>query len=78
MLKVRIINPDEVVFDGEAVYILAPTEHGMIGIMPGHTPYYGELQKGDLIVHTTEEKTWPIESGLLKVRADEVTILIGL
>lgn len=78
MLKVTVINPDEVVFEGEADYILAPTPHGAIGIMPGHTPYYGELSKGDLVIHTTEEKTWPIEAGLLKVRADEVTILIGL
>jgi len=78
MLKVKIINPDEIVFDGEAEYVLAPTAHGMIGIMTGHTPYYGELLKGDLSIHTPEEKTWPIESGLLKVRGDEVTILIGL
>jgi F-type H+-transporting ATPase subunit epsilon len=78
VLKIRLINPEEIVFDGEATYVLAPTKHGTIGIMPGHTPFYGELTKGDLIIFTTEEKTWPIEAGLLKVRADEVTILIGL
>lgn len=77
-LQVRVINPDEIVFEGEADYVLAPGVKGMLGIMPSHTPYFGELLKGTIIIQGKEEKTFEIESGLIKVRADEVTLLIGI
>ncbi|CAN5129989.1 hypothetical protein BH11PAT4_BH11PAT4_1240 [soil metagenome] len=77
-LQVTIINPDEVLFTGEVEYILAPTTKGTVGILPNHTPMFAELKAGELILHGKEEKTYPIDAGLLKVRADVVTILVGL
>lgn len=77
-LQITIINPDEIVYQGEGDYVLAPTKHGTAGILPGHTPMFAELTKGDLVLAGRENKTIPIEAGLLKVRADTVTILIGL
>ncbi len=77
-LQVTVINPDEVLFEGEVEYILAPTPKGTVGILPNHTPMFAELRPGEVILHGTEEKKYTIDAGLLKVRADEVTILIGL
>lgn len=77
-LKVKVIQPDRVVFEGEAPYVLAPGRHGNLGIMPGHTPMFAELTKGDLYIAGEKEELLAIESGILKVHSDEVTILIGL
>lgn len=77
-LKVKIIDPNKVVFDGEAEYVLAPGKKVTLGIMPGHTPMFAELGAGDLYVAGADEQVLQIDSGMLKVRGDEVTILIGL
>jgi F-type H+-transporting ATPase subunit epsilon len=77
-LQVTVINPDQVVFEGEVDYILAPTPKGTVGILPNHTPMFAELRPGEVILHGKENTTYTIEAGLLKVRADVVTILIGL
>ena len=37
MLKVKIIHPDKLLFEGEAEYVVAPGVTGALGIMPGHT-----------------------------------------
>lgn len=78
MLKVRVINPEEIVFEGEASYVLAPGTSGHLGIFPSHAPLYAELTAGELVIHGSEEKAITIERGILRVRSDELTILIGL
>jgi F-type H+-transporting ATPase subunit epsilon len=78
MLRVKIINPDELVFEGETEFIVAPGEHGDLGVMPGHTPMFAELKHGTIHLSKPAEQSFDIEAGILKVRADEVTILIGL
>jgi len=77
-LKVKIVNPEELVFEGEADMVFAPGIHGTLGIMPSHTPFYAELLPGEIELAGSEAKTFPLESGIIKVRNDEVTILIGL
>ena len=77
MLKVRIINPDAIVYDGDAEYVLVPTPKGDIGLMPGHTPLFTELIKGTMYLKNEKEELMAVESGILKIREDIVTILIG-
>jgi F0F1-type ATP synthase epsilon subunit len=77
MITFRIIHPDKVLMEGEAEYILAPSRHGNLGIFEGHAPMFAELIKGDLIIKKDKEETLPIESGILKIQADKVVILVS-
>jgi F-type H+-transporting ATPase subunit epsilon len=77
-LHVKIIDPNKVVFEGETEYVMAPGKQGALGIMPNHTPMFAELVKGDLYIAYPSEQVIPIDSGILKVRGDDVIILIGL
>lgn len=77
-IHIKIIDPNKVVFEGETEYVLAPGRKGTIGIMPSHTPMFAELIKGDLYIAQPNEQVLPIDSGILKVRGDDVVILIGL
>ena len=78
-LKLRVINPNTVVFDGEVEHIMAPGTRGTLGILPGHTPFFAELVKGQVIVTSQgKDQVFEMEAGFIKVRADEVTVLIGL
>lgn len=75
-LVVQVIHPDKILYRGKAEFILAPSRKGTLGIMPGHTPMFAELVRGDLYIGGEKEQLISLESGILKVRADEVTILI--
>lgn len=78
LLKVKVINPKKVIFEGEASFVLAPGKQGSLGIMPQHTALYAELVAGDLVIESDAPQTIPIERGIIKVRNDVVTVLIGL
>jgi F-type H+-transporting ATPase subunit epsilon len=77
-LHVKIIDPNKVVFEGESEYVLAPGRQGTLGIMANHTPMFAELIAGDLYIAKPNEQVLNIDSGILKVRGDDVLILIGL
>jgi F-type H+-transporting ATPase subunit epsilon len=77
-VKVKIVDPNKILFEGEADYIMAPGKHSTLGILPGHTPMFAELVAGDLYIAGANEQVFQIQSGILKVRADEITILIGI
>ena len=78
-LKVRIINPDQILYEGEADYLMIPSKHGMLGLMPSHTPMFAEIRTGDIHmkVGTGAEQTFPVISGVAKIKDNEVMILIG-
>ncbi len=78
MLHVKILHPDRLVFEGEAEYIIAPGAQGDLGIMQGHTRMYAELITGEIHIQGPEPQTLPIESGILRIKGDNVTILVGL
>jgi F-type H+-transporting ATPase subunit epsilon len=75
-LAVRIINPNKILYEGKAEYVLAPSKKGVLGIMPSHTPMFAELVAGEIFIGGEREQVVPLVEGILKVRADEVTILI--
>lgn len=76
MLKVKIVDPNQIVFEGEAEFVSAPSIHGNLGILPMHTPFFAELTSGDILIKTEKEQLYAIASGIIKVRDDEVTILV--
>lgn len=77
VLKVKVIHPDKVLFEGEAQLVVAPGEENDLGIFPGHTPMFAGLKKGDIYVKGETEEVFPVESGILHVRDDELVILIS-
>ena len=38
MLKVSVISPERVLFEGEAASVVAPAFDGEVGILTGHAP----------------------------------------
>jgi F-type H+-transporting ATPase subunit epsilon len=75
-LKVKVIDPNSLIFEGEADYVLAPGPFGSLGLMPGHTAMFAELTKGEVYVKGEQEKLVAIESGIVKIKNDEATLLI--
>ncbi len=71
-LDVKIINPDHILFEGTAEYVLAPGVKGMIGILPGHVPMFAELIHGEIYIKGEIEEIVALESGILNVKSDVV------
>ena len=74
-----IVNPDKVLFEGQVKKMLIPGSYQRLAILPNHTPFYGELKKGsiNIITSSDDSKDVDIEGGLIRVRMNKVSILVG-
>ena len=78
LLKVRIIDPKQILFEGEVSHLLVPSAKGMLGIFPSHTPLYAEITAGTIELSGSTTQTFEVKAGITKVRKDSVTLLIGI
>jgi F-type H+-transporting ATPase subunit epsilon len=74
-----IASPDQVIFDGDAVKLLAPGLFQDLAILPDHTPLYAQLQPGRLNLEIPDGSRlhFDILGGILRVRANRVSIVTG-
>lgn len=77
-IKVRIITPSMVAFEGTVKEIRAPGFHGEFGVLDGHEQYLTVSTPGRVTIYGDEEKSWIIGSGFIEVGADLVTVLTDL
>ena len=75
-LKVNIVTPDGPVVETEANMIIATTETGQMGILPGHIAMVAPLQIGALRIKKDDStETVAVHGGFIEVRPDVVTVL---
>ena len=75
-IKVNIVTPDGPVFETEANMIIAVTETGEIGILPGHIAMVAPLQIGALRLKKDDSTEHiAVHGGFIEVRPDVVTVL---
>ncbi len=76
-LKVRVVSPDKIVFEGEASAVVAPAWDGQVGIMPSHAPMLSLLGSGKLSIERVGggSDSFHVAGGVLKVERDQVTLL---
>lgn len=74
-----IVTPDEVIFEDIVTRIIAPGSTMDLAILPNHTPLYAQLKKGSIEVKLKSEETknFSIESGILRVKNNQATIIMG-
>ncbi|WP_432363710.1 F0F1 ATP synthase subunit epsilon [Sporosarcina sp. UB5] len=75
-LKVNIVTPDGPVSETEANMVIATTEIGEIGILPGHIAMVAPLQIGALRLKKDNSTVHvAVHGGFIEVRPDVVTVL---
>ncbi|WP_251968110.1 F0F1 ATP synthase subunit epsilon [Parabacteroides sp. AD58] len=74
-MKVRIITPEKVLFEGESESVTFPGINGSFDVLPHHAPLITALQKG-IIRYLVNGKEYeqPIDSGFVKIENDIVTV----
>jgi F-type H+-transporting ATPase subunit epsilon len=76
-LRVRVVSPEKIVYQGEAGGLVAPAWDGMVGILPGHAPMIVLLGMGELTIDRVGggAEEYHVAGGVLKVEKNEVVIL---
>ncbi len=75
-IKVNIVTPDGPVSETEAEMVIAATEFGEIGVLPGHIAMVAPLQIGALrLKNGNSTVNVAVHGGFIEVRPDVVTIL---
>ena len=75
-LKINIVTPDGPVVETEANMIIAITEAGEMGILPGHIAMVAPLQIGALRIKMGDStEVVAVHGGFIEIRPEVVTVL---
>ena len=79
MLKLKVVSPERVEFDGEVESVLVPGSLGSFEILTDHAPIISLLDKGKVEYATPEGKKqlW-ILGGFVEVKKNEVSLCVEL
>jgi len=76
-MKVVIAKVGENLYDGEATSVTLPGVNGEMTVLKNHEPLITTLKAGTIVVRTEgNEKTFAIESGVLEIRHEGVTVIL--
>jgi F-type H+-transporting ATPase subunit epsilon len=73
MLKVSVISPEAVLFEGEVSSVTAPAFDGEVGILTGHAAMVTTLGSG--VLRLGDGKKFAVEGGFLQVADNEVRVV---
>ena len=73
MLKLKIVSPEKIEFDGEGTQIIVPGSQGQFEILTNHAPIISTLQKG---VVTYDGNELEILGGFVSVQQNVVSLCV--
>ncbi len=77
MLKLKIVSPEKVVFQGEVESVLVPGTLGSFEILNDHAPIISSLEVGKVEYTTPEGKqTMDIQGGFVEVKKNDVSLCV--
>ena len=75
MLKVSVISPEAVLFEGETDSVVAPAYDGVIGILTGHAPLMALLGEGQLRLGGGSGRRFNVSGGFMQVFNNDVRVV---
>ncbi len=76
-LRLKIISPEKVEFDGDVESVLVPGTLGQFEILENHAPIISSLEKGIVEYGTAEgKKSMEIKAGFVSVKKNEVSVCV--
>lgn len=73
MLKLKIVSPERIEFDGDVERVVVPGTQGQFEILNDHAPIISTLQKGVVVY---DDKELPILGGFVEVQKNIVSLCI--
>lgn len=79
MLKLRIIAPDRLVFEGEVESVTLPGTVGSFTVLNNHAPIISSLEKGKIVYKGTDGLSEiSVKSGFAEVKSNILSICVEL
>ena len=75
MLKVSVISPEAVLFEGDADSVVAPAYDGEVGILTGHAPLMALLGDGELRLGGGSGRHFKVSGGFMQVLNNLVRVV---
>jgi F-type H+-transporting ATPase subunit epsilon len=75
MLKVSVISPEAVLYEGTTDTVVAPAHDGEVGILTGHAPMMTLLGKGVLRLGGAGGQQFNVDGGFLQVVDNTVRVV---
>jgi len=74
-----IVDPDKLVYEGDAMRVFLPGKVAELAILPEHTPLYTELTAGTIKAEDQSGKVseFKLDGGVAKMQNNELHVLIG-
>ncbi|MFN6338176.1 MAG: ATP synthase F1 subunit epsilon [Cyanobacteriota bacterium] len=77
-LTLRVLAPDQSVFDGLVDEVILPSSTGQLGVLTGHVSMLTALDSGVLRLREGSDwKTIALMGGFAEVQANDVTVLVN-
>lgn len=75
MIRVSVISPERVLYEGEVDSVVAPAFDGDVGVLTGHAPMMTLLGRGVLRLNGGIGMRFRVEGGFLQVADNEVRVV---
>jgi F-type H+-transporting ATPase subunit epsilon len=76
-MKVKIISPEKVIYEGESTLLQLPGIDGLFEILNNHAPIISVLDKGTIrLVTKDNELSFDIKSGVVECSSNNIQILV--
>ena len=76
-LRIELVSPEKIVYEGDAELVIARTSDGEIGFQPGHVPFVGNLVSSVVRVALSDGgvQRIAVHSGFVEVSDNHVALL---
>ncbi|OWY38183.1 F0F1 ATP synthase subunit epsilon [Xenophilus sp. AP218F] len=77
-MRVEVVSTEQLIFSGEAEFLVAPATEGEIGVYPQHVPLLTRIKPGVLrmkVPDSKEEVLVAVSGGMMEVQPTLITVL---
>jgi len=77
-MQVEVVSSEELIYSGEAEFLVAPAQEGEIGVYPRHIPLLTQIRPGILrltVPGGKDEVLVAVSGGVMEVQPELVTVL---
>lgn len=75
-ISLKILNSNEIIFEGYTDYISVKSTDGRRGILKNHLPIILQLIEGELSINKNNKQYFKIKEGILSFNKNNCTVII--
>jgi len=78
-VRLLVLTPEEVLFEGDVLWVQVPLLDGLTGIWPGHAPLVGRIDRGTVEYATSSGiQAVSVAGGVLRVDEGRCIVLVSV